>query len=290
MLNWMDKEVYAYTSSLTPEGWAFEFLRRNTEYQKDYLRLKEAYDQLEQKHGALNESTKEKWQSDLLYWHHEPPLPDDESYSEWFCIAAQLRVDPKRTILHEYISSKWGLLVPPPDPSAPADPPPKFTETGPFPLFPSHEEIEHFFSGDFLELDPDGNPDWGAGAGPYQQNHGFATIVINLNLRLEPQLHLAKKMLKEIQRKQKNAGYISPLNTYTHVEIVELFVRYLRVLDADAAGVKPAQMGPIIFGWKGGTGGTGDAATKSAWESLQAAKKYLEASYLVIPALNFPSV
>ena len=60
-------------------------------------------------------------------------------------------------------------------------------------------------------------------------------------------------------------------------------------VDGDAAGAKPSEMGPVIFGWKGETGGAGDSATKSAYESLQAAKKYVARNYLVIPQMNFHS-
>lgn len=33
---WRDAESYAYTRDLTPEGWAWEFLRRNPEYRAEY--------------------------------------------------------------------------------------------------------------------------------------------------------------------------------------------------------------------------------------------------------------
>jgi hypothetical protein len=84
MPNWKNENDYAYTTSLTPAGWAFEFLRRNKEYQKDYNRLKEANAKLILKYGPLNEATKEKWQTDLLFWHHVPDRHEGESDSEWY--------------------------------------------------------------------------------------------------------------------------------------------------------------------------------------------------------------
>ena len=33
--DWRDAESYAYTRDLTPEGWAWEFLRRNPEYRAE---------------------------------------------------------------------------------------------------------------------------------------------------------------------------------------------------------------------------------------------------------------
>lgn len=36
--DWRNAEHYAYTAGLTPEGWAWEFLRRNSAYRADAAR------------------------------------------------------------------------------------------------------------------------------------------------------------------------------------------------------------------------------------------------------------
>lgn len=40
-LNWRSAEAYDYLSALTPEGLAWEFLRRNADYRTEYDRLQE---------------------------------------------------------------------------------------------------------------------------------------------------------------------------------------------------------------------------------------------------------
>jgi hypothetical protein len=289
MPDWKNKEDYAYTSSLKPEGWAFEFLRRNKEYQTDYKRLEKAHQTLTKKYGPQSKETKSKWYADPLFWHYEPDLFPGEKYNEWVDRAVHQGVEPQRTKLHEHVSNKWGLRSFPPNPSHPAYSPPQFSETGAFPLFPDYHRVGEFFEGDYPKTGPNGEPHWITGAGPYRQKHGYAIVVFQLDLRLDPQLDILKKKLRETQQQQEKAGHIKPLKKYTPVKVIDVFVRYLRVLDGDAAGATRADMGKIIFGWKGETGGFGDSATKSTWDSLKAAREYVDRKYIVIPQLKLAS-
>jgi hypothetical protein len=35
-VNWREPETYSYTETLDARQWAWEFMRRNTDYQQDY--------------------------------------------------------------------------------------------------------------------------------------------------------------------------------------------------------------------------------------------------------------
>jgi len=41
--DWRDENDYEFTKKLTPQGWAWEFLRRNPDYQKDWKELLKRY-------------------------------------------------------------------------------------------------------------------------------------------------------------------------------------------------------------------------------------------------------
>jgi len=289
MPDWRKKEDYAYTKKLDGNGWAFEFLRRNEEYQADYQFVTDVYQELEQKYGQLDSKTKAKWYADLLYWHHIPSLLADEGYDEWLHRIASQGMEPQRIALTQYIMSKWGLVKQLPDPSKPADPAPSFSPTGPFPLFPDYEQIGEYFEGDYPKIGSNGEMDWSSGAGPYAQKYGYAIVVYNLELPLESQLAAAAPRVTGIQKLQKKQKHIDPLIPYTLDNVRKIFKRYLRLIDGKASGATHGELAKTIFPEKDNTASTGYNGTKSVSDSLKAAKRLVQTRYLIIPLLNFNS-
>lgn len=289
MPDWRKEEDYAYTRKLDGNGWAFEFLRRNEKYQADYQSVTDVCQELEQKYGPLDSKTKAKWYGDLLYWRHMPPLLADEGYDEWLHRAVSQGMEPQRIKLKRCIMSKWGLVNKLPEPSKPADPAPAFSQTGPFPIFPDYEQIREYFEGDYPKMGPDGEEDWKSGAGPYAQKHGYAVVVYNLELPLKPQFAAAKSKIIADQKWQEEQECIMPLKVYKPGDVHELYRRYLRLLDGEAANATHAVMAKIIFPWKGNAVEEGYQATKSVSDSLKAAMNLAQRKYLIIPLLNLDS-
>ena len=56
---------YAYTENLSKERWAWEFLRRNPEYQRDYISFIHRWNSLELDYGKVPNQDKQGWQNDL---------------------------------------------------------------------------------------------------------------------------------------------------------------------------------------------------------------------------------
>lgn len=98
---------YAYTESLNKEQWAWEFLRRNPGYQRDYVTFIHRWKSLEIDHGKLPNQDKHGWQNDLRSlaneWNLEMTLleefPDKEGNN-----ASQETV-----LIEDWMRSKWGL-------------------------------------------------------------------------------------------------------------------------------------------------------------------------------------
>ena len=57
-LDWKNEEDYAYCNDLDANGWAFEFLRRNPEYQNEWRDFCKIRDQLVKKHGSADKTNK----------------------------------------------------------------------------------------------------------------------------------------------------------------------------------------------------------------------------------------
>lgn len=86
---WETAGDYAYTKSLDRVGWAWEFLRRNPEYRKDFEALS---------CGEFDE------------WAYEPPKKTSETVTQWVsrCILEN-GSDPQRFRPEHNLARKWGL-------------------------------------------------------------------------------------------------------------------------------------------------------------------------------------
>ena len=127
--DWTKPECYP-SENASPHRWAYEFLRRNHDYQKDYLACQRAYDDFAPSAGlppdqvvdtlhrriaiyTLNDATTtaEIMGSNSPYYF-EPPRYTDETISEWQQRVGQWNIVP----LYQWYSTKWGLRSVPFDP------------------------------------------------------------------------------------------------------------------------------------------------------------------------------
>ncbi len=277
-LNGKIEEEYGYLDQLTPSGLAFEFLRRNPKYCGDFHAQEEVREKLYETYGPIDVAQKE-WRSDSRVWVCEPPLAAEETLEHWRRRAMLGDTEHRQVWFEEWYREKWALVDRLPDPSVPADPPPAFSTTGSFPMFADYEKIGRFFYGD----DPLAN------LGPCQQRIGYAVAVFDLSLPLKDQFKIAETVIKQRAKQQKNDGAITSLKTYTPGQVHQLFCRYLRALDMEAAGMKPAKIGKILFPYKINTKETSYNVTKTASGTLEQARQYVEWKYRAIPLFNFTS-
>ena len=108
----MAADLYAHCASLTRDQWAWEFLRRNPDYQRDYQAFIAIWRALEADYGAPPNRDFSKWKQDPRAYG---PLPGD---AELTAPGGELcTVDGDRVLLECWMGAKWGFHKFPLDPS-----------------------------------------------------------------------------------------------------------------------------------------------------------------------------
>ncbi|MFN3751504.1 MAG: transcriptional regulator domain-containing protein [Thiobacillus sp.] len=132
----MTADPYEYCASLTRDQWAWEFLRRNPGYQRDYRAFIAIWRALEADYGAPPDRDFTKWKRDPRAYG---PLPGD---AELAAPTGEVCVmEDERVLLECWMGAKWGFYKfpldpgrvapgpdelswrPPPQPAAPAEAP-----------------------------------------------------------------------------------------------------------------------------------------------------------------------
>jgi hypothetical protein len=119
--DWRDSEQYAYTQELNFRQWAWEFLRRNVDYQTDWLKAvkKAAAD------GTLGENSifcEEPFKppvnniESLKKWHIDqyidPRIERNPGFSSWYPIQQRIYYKQGITVLPEYDYGMVRLEIP----------------------------------------------------------------------------------------------------------------------------------------------------------------------------------
>lgn len=180
--------------ALTRDQWAWEFLRRNPDYQRDYQAFITIWRTLEADYGAPPQRDFSKWKLDPRAYG---PLPGD---AELTAPGGELcTVDDDRVLLECWMGAKWGFHKFPLDPARSAPGPDKLSWRAPPPA-PCMDEA--------CRLD----------------------ISFDLSLPLAPQLEAAKFRLIGRASELRRQGLAAPM---TVANQRERWTRMLRLLDGD---------------------------------------------------------
>ena len=192
----MSRDAYAYCATLTRDQWAWEFLRRNPDYRRDYRAFIAIWRALEADYGAPPHRDFSSWKRDPRAYG---PLPGD---AEVAAPEGELcKVDDERVLLECWMGAKWGFYK--------------------FPL-----DSERIAPGpDELSWRPPPQSDRKIEA-PYHVD-----IAFDLSLPLPPQLEAAKFRLVSRAAELRRQGYTAPK---TVAEQRERWTTMLRLLDGDA--------------------------------------------------------
>ena len=206
--DWKDKSAYPNPKKTSGNQWAWEFLRRNPKYQKDYKILVEA--------SKSGESLYQPNGYGFGKFAHEPtPLPN-ENYDE-YCIRMKKENIPSihSKPLSQYLSTKWKLdkLI---------DPLKKTTK---------------FSQSDFVREVGFGEHE--VAIFPFLSEN---EIALSFDLRQPTKVLLseAEKLLDDYRKDFKNKD--NEKRQYRN-----LFSNYLRLLDAEGTGANKKMMGEEIF-------------------------------------------
>jgi hypothetical protein len=239
---WRDSKAYTLKKQPSIERWAWQFLRRNREYQHDY--------------DILVRRRPDGWtmpapQDDLAYFICNPPAINKETYKEY---ARRLQSEGvhKHSIESLYSARlrKYELF----EMVAPeSETPPRFRRR--------RVPFKEFFFGD-LPIDARTLLDTEAGA------------LFDLSLPLREQLTWVGQILDHEQRKLIKRGKVFPRE---HRVREPNYPLYLRLLDAEASGAKVREMADILIpDHEGGR----EAAVKNVRDGLKAAKQLRDGGYL----------
>jgi hypothetical protein len=191
-------DAYRHCATLTRDQWAWEFLRRNAEYQRDYGAFIAIWRALEADYGAPPNRDFSRWKQDPRAYG---PLPGDAALAS--PEGALCTVDDERVLLECWMGAKWGFYKFPLDPERSAPGPDELSWRPP----------------------PQADPRIEA---PFRVD-----IAFDLSLPLPPQLEAAKFRLVSRGAQLRRQGLAAPR---TVANQRERWVRMLQLLDDRAAG------------------------------------------------------
>lgn len=214
-----DAAPYTHCATLTRDQWAWEFLRRNPDYRRDYQTFIAIWRALEADYGAPPHRDFSKWRRDPRAY---APLPGEAGLvapTGELCV-----VEDERVLLECWMGAKWGFYKFPLDPARVAPgpdelswrPPPPATERG---------------ENDPLRLD----------------------IAFDLSLPLPPQLEAAKFRLVSRAAELRRQGLAAPM---TVANQRARWTQMLRLLDgaeqadADNAGLLDEARALVAGGYR----------------------------------------
>lgn len=196
----MNQDTQACCTTLTRDQWAWEFLRRNPDYQADYRRFINVWNALEADYGAPPNRDFQRWKQDPRAYG---PLPGDaelETPSGELCAG-----EDDRILLECWMGAKWGFYKFPLDPQRTIPPSPDELAWRPSPALALRP------AGDAYRLD----------------------IPFDLSLPLPPQLEAARLRLVSRAVELRRNGFAAPM---TIARQRAHWARLLHLLDSDATG------------------------------------------------------
>jgi len=214
--DWTRPQDYAFTGTLDGAQWAWEFLRRNPQYQAEWRAFNSVWQALEAEYGRPPNRDFCAWRLDPRAWVHAADCPQGDC-----------RVDEDKVLIECALGARWGFYKFPPDP-ADEDP----VGDGRLTWRECMEEVP--------EIGPEDAP-W-LGADPARVALGF-----DLSLPLRDQLERAKRRLQVLQRQRQRSGALVPPSLRAQRAVLST---QLRLLDAESGGADEPEFVSIGRDWR----------------------------------------
>ena len=211
--NWRDPDDYAFAATLSREQWAWEFLRRNPGYRREWAAFWAIWQALEADYGRPPERDFQAWQRDpracVL-------VGQDAS-------AGDCRVDEQRVLIECALGARWGFYK--------------------FPLDPDCDTPVIGEQLSWREV-PQGVRRLGPDAAVYLgDNPARVALGFDLDLPLREQLERAKRYLLATQRGRVRDGLVC---MRTVEALWPDWQRYLRCLDGLEAVAPEDEMARVL--------------------------------------------
>ncbi len=219
-MSWQDPDDYTFTEELSREHWAWEFLRRNPEYCRDWNDFRATWQVLEADYGSPPNRDFQRWKQDpRAYVTDEACREIDREEVGVGCAGGQGKI-----LIECWIGAKWGFYK--------------------FPLSPdrSMPKVPDELLWREVDTDPvkvtDKDQEYLAGI------NGKIALGFDLSLPLKNQLEEARHYLAAEQRRMARAGELPPL---TVKACAADWTVCLRILDAEADGTPDEIIRETIF-------------------------------------------
>ncbi len=108
-MDWRQDTDYAFCEQLDLAGWAWQFLRRNPQYQSDYATFIDLWGQLEAAYGAPPQRDFYKWKQDPRAWRAEAEIAG--------CGTEVCPGENDQVLIECWMGAKWGFRKFPLDPA-----------------------------------------------------------------------------------------------------------------------------------------------------------------------------
>ncbi|MCB1737857.1 MAG: hypothetical protein KDI42_07010 [Gammaproteobacteria bacterium] len=218
MITWTNPAHYEYTRALDGSGWAWEFLRRNSRYRREWQAFMQTWLTLEAEYGQAPNRDYAGWKHDARANVFEPPLDAGETVAAWHA-----RTGNDCVAIECAFGAKWGLYKFPPDPDRTA------TELGDALCFRAHPELAKVIRPDSAYLG---------------QTEAQIAIGFDLDLPLKAQIEEAKRFLIARQHHLRRDAGLAMRSVTTQSDS---WLHSLRILDALEANAAASEIAQTLF-------------------------------------------
>ena len=206
--DWRDAQAYDFGLSLSPAQWAWEFLRRNRDYQREWEAFMAVWNALEAAYGRPPNRDFCAWTRDRRSWVPASECPDGEC-----------RVDGDKVLIECALGARWGFIKFPP---GPGDDDPVGGGRLAWRERPRSTVLVDASAAAWLGQRPD-----------------RVALGFDLALPLREQVERAKRKLQMLQRERMRSGDVALRNVRA---LAPGWIEALRWLDAEADGADDATL------------------------------------------------
>ncbi len=229
MLHWQHADEYRFTATLSREQWAWEFLRRNPDYRREWQAFRETWQALEADYGKAPNR-------DFQRWKRDPRAYVLEGHDETCGDSDSCKVDGDKILIECHLGARWGFY------KFPLDPDTDLPVIGQDLLW---REVQR----EAVQVDR-GDSEW------LGDETGKIAMGFDLTLPLKEQLDVAKRYLLAMQHWLRRNESITMQSI---VAMRERLTLCLRLLDALAQGADRRQVAAVLFpGLHGGEEALGE--------------------------------
>ncbi|MDQ7015314.1 MAG: DUF6499 domain-containing protein [Gammaproteobacteria bacterium] len=216
LAEWSDATAYEYIQGHDRSLWAWQFLRRNPEYRRDWVQFYTTWQSLEEVYGKAPKRDFSRWKNDPRAYAHQGVCEGLEEEAGFGCAG-----DGGKLLIECWLGAKWGFYK-----------------------FPLNPEVDAPKVGEELlwrEVELQAVPLSVQRCTSYLDGDCKLAFGFDLSLSLKEQLELVKRELQQQKRQQREA-----VRRQTVLGLTPIWLTMLRLLDALEAGAPDLQISAVL--------------------------------------------